>query len=382
MRFLDRNTAPDDTPIKWLQTRLADATQLFAFVGFFDRAGGGLVEQELRAVLNRGGQIHVVVNRNPDGLPRYADTLWLLELLAPYGERASMRLVIGGAELNSKVYLVRDADGNRHALVGSANFTAAGLTRNFESCLAFGPDNPELLDEVEAAVSAWLRHRAAVAVDLGTARLMRLDGGNSPGSAEPITYLLQPWLDQVDAAGADRGLHTTADKTEADSKDAEAATVLAKRVFIPTGFTDLDRLLGGGWRAGNLVVVASRAGVGKSTLGLNFVRAAAFKERIPALVMTFATTRIEVINRVMSAEARVPGHVFRAGMLSEDDWTKLARRLGEIDEAPLLVNDSCTPTLRNVAAEIRRAVAEFGVELVVVDPNATNLVGRPVLWLV
>ncbi|WP_426503085.1 DnaB-like helicase C-terminal domain-containing protein [Dactylosporangium sp. McL0621] len=368
MRFLDRNTTPDDTPIRWLQTHLADAVELRAFVGFFDRAGGGLVEQELAAVLNRGGRVDVVVNRNQDGLPRYPDAVWLLNLLAPHGDRASMRLVVDGAELNSKVYLARDADGVRHALVGSANFTAAGLTRNFESCLALDPDDAALLDAVEAATDAWLKHPAAALVDLGTAHLMRLEGGNQPGNSEVLAAAFTPWLNQLEAmAGA----------LPAVDDDAEVPAPVPKHPCIPSGFSDLDRLLDGGWRVGNLVVVAGRASIGKSILGLDFSRAAAVKHNIPTLIMSFATSKTDLLNRVMAAEARVPTTVLRTANLSDADWTKLARRMGEVSEAPLIINDACTPTLTNVSREIRRAAVELAVELVVIDPVQVLTAGQP-----
>lgn len=340
--YLDQLVDPDQTPLNWLQEHLTNAVELSAHVGYLDGGGVRLIQGPLREMLDRGGQVHLVVNR--DGMPRRGDTTWLLELLSPYGERVSLRLVSDVVNLHTKVYLIRDAEGARHALVGSANFTAAGLTRNYEACIAIEPADKATLDAIEAAATAWRTNPAAVAVDLGVVNSMAELGAPDPtGSSDPIAFLMQPFLDQLEGSATGGAM-----------------------VGVPTGFTELDRLLNG-LMPGQLILIAGRPSMGKSTLALDILRNASIRSNTSSLLLSFEMSRSDVMNRLLSAEARVPLHVLRSGQLSDDDWTKLARRMGEVSEAPLLVNDACSSSLRHVVAEARRAVREDGVQVIAVD---------------
>lgn len=340
-RYLDRLTDPDDTPLAWLTQHLTDAEHFHAHTGYLDRAGVRLIEAPLRDLLERGGQAHIVVDHR-DGNPRRADIAWLVDLFAPYGDRATLRLVNGPARLHGKVFATRTTDGARAALVGSANLTAAGLTRNFEACLALDDGNPAL-DAVFAAAQAWRAHPDSLAVDRGTIdALVPLDTTTPTGQSMPLVDLLRPTFDGIEAAGRG-GLRG-----------------------IPTGFTGLDDLLHG-WQPGWLVFVAGRTSMGKSTLAGDFLRAAALRKDVPSLLLSFEMTQEEITQRILSAEARVPLNVLRSGRLTDDDWSKLARHAGQINDAPLYVNDSCSPSIRHIAEEIRRMVRDHGVRLVVVD---------------
>ena len=78
-------------------------------------------------------------------------------------------------------------------------------------------------------------------------------------------------------------------------------------------------------------------------------------------------SKVEIVMRLLSAEARVPLHVLRSGQLSDDDWTKLARRMGEISEAPLFVDDTPNMTLMEIRAKARRLKQRHDLKLIVVD---------------
>lgn len=156
--------------------------------------------------------------------------------------------------------------------------------------------------------------------------------------------LLQPTLDEIESIGANSGEMTGA----------------------PTGFTDLDRLLNG-LHPGQLIVVAGRPGLGKSTAALDFVRATSVKHSLSSLVFSLEMSKIEIVMRLLSAESRVPLHVLRSGQLSDDDWTKLARRMGEISEAPLFVDDTPNMTLMEIRAKARRLKQRHDLRLIIVD---------------
>ena len=159
-----------------------------------------------------------------------------------------------------------------------------------------------------------------------------------------LADLLQPALDEIEAVG---------------SRDGVMAGV-------PTGFGDLDRLLNG-LHPGQLIIVAGRPGLGKSTVSMDFARTAAVKHNMCSAIFSLEMSKIEIVTRLLSAEARVPLHVLRSGQLSDDDWTRLARRMGEISEAPIFVDDTPNMTLMEIRAKARRMRQRHDLKLVVVD---------------
>ncbi|MFM8502805.1 MAG: DnaB-like helicase N-terminal domain-containing protein, partial [Actinomycetota bacterium] len=95
---------------------------------------------------------------------------------------------------------------------------------------------------------------------------------------------------------------------------------------IKTGFRDLDDLTNG-FHPGNMIVIAARPAVGKSTLGLDFARHAAIHNQECAVIFSLEMSRSEITMRMLSAEARVALNNIRSGSLSDDEWSKLARRM-------------------------------------------------------
>ncbi|MCX4387667.1 replicative DNA helicase [Micromonospora peucetia] len=159
-----------------------------------------------------------------------------------------------------------------------------------------------------------------------------------------LADMLQPTLDEIEAVGAQGGMMTG----------------------VPTGFTDLDRLLNG-LHAGQLVIVAGRPGLGKSTASMDFARNAAIRANQAAAIFSLEMSKVEIVMRLLSAEARVPLHVLRSGQLSDDDWTKLARCMGEISEAPLFVDDTPSMNLMEIRAKARRLKQRHDLKMIVVD---------------
>ncbi|MEV6814617.1 replicative DNA helicase [Micromonospora sp. NPDC051296] len=159
-----------------------------------------------------------------------------------------------------------------------------------------------------------------------------------------LADMLQPTLDEIEAVGAQGGVMTG----------------------VPTGFTDLDRLLNG-LHAGQLIIVAGRPGLGKSTASMDFARNAAIRANQASAIFSLEMSKVEIVMRLLSAEARVPLHVLRSGQLSDDDWTKLARCMGEISEAPLFVDDTPSMNLMEIRAKARRLKQRHDLKLIVVD---------------
>jgi replicative DNA helicase len=104
-----------------------------------------------------------------------------------------------------------------------------------------------------------------------------------------------------------------------------------------------------------------------STAAMDFARAATIKHNLPSAIFSLEMSKLEIVTRVLSAEARVPLNVLRSGMLSDDDWTKMARRMGEISEAPMFVDDTPSMNLMEIRAKARRLKQRNDLKLVVVD---------------
>ncbi|MDT5037416.1 MAG: replicative helicase, partial [Micromonosporaceae bacterium] len=104
-----------------------------------------------------------------------------------------------------------------------------------------------------------------------------------------------------------------------------------------------------------------------STAAMDFSRAAAVKNNMASAIFSLEMSKVEIVMRLLSAEARVPLHVLRSGQLSDDDWTKLARRMGEISEAPLFVDDTPNMNLMEIRAKARRLKQRHDLKLIVVD---------------
>ncbi|MGC4853628.1 replicative DNA helicase [Micromonospora sp. DT4] len=115
--------------------------------------------------------------------------------------------------------------------------------------------------------------------------------------------------------------------------------------------------------------LASRAMIPthNSTASMDFARNAAIRANQAAAIFSLEMSKVEIVMRLLSAEARVPLHVLRSGQLSDDDWTKLARCMGEISEAPLFVDDTPSMNLMEIRAKARRLKQRHDLKMIVVD---------------
>ncbi len=137
-------------------------------------------------------------------------------------------------------------------------------------------------------------------------------------------------------------------------------------VGVPTGFIELDRLTNG-LHPGQLVVLAARPAVGKSTLGLDLARAASIKHGLTSCIFSLEMSRNEIVMRLLSAEAQVALHHMRSGHMSDPDWNRLAQKMGAVSEAPLFIDDSPNMTMMEIRAKCRRLKQRHDLRLVIVD---------------
>jgi replicative DNA helicase len=104
-----------------------------------------------------------------------------------------------------------------------------------------------------------------------------------------------------------------------------------------------------------------------STAAMDFARSASVRNNLASAIFSLEMSKVEIVMRLLAAESRVPLHVLRSGQLSDDDWTKLARRMGEISEAPLFVDDTPNMNLMEIRAKARRLKQRHELKLIVVD---------------
>ncbi len=104
-----------------------------------------------------------------------------------------------------------------------------------------------------------------------------------------------------------------------------------------------------------------------STLGMDFMRSCSVKHGLASVIFSLEMSRTEIVMRLLSAEAKLKLGDMRSGRMSDDDWTKLARRMSEISEAPLFVDDSPNLTMMEIRAKARRLKQRHDLRLVVVD---------------
>ncbi len=135
---------------------------------------------------------------------------------------------------------------------------------------------------------------------------------------------------------------------------------------VPTGFTDLDELTGG-LQPSDLIIVAGRPSMGKTSFALGVAMYAAMEERIPTAIFSLEMLMGHVVQRMLCAEARLEAYRLRTGRLGDADWPKLTTAAGRLSEAPIYIDDAPTMTVLELRAKARRVKAEHGVGLIIVD---------------
>ncbi|RNE48266.1 replicative DNA helicase [Corynebacterium alimapuense] len=135
---------------------------------------------------------------------------------------------------------------------------------------------------------------------------------------------------------------------------------------IPTGFIDLDNLTNG-LHGGQMIIVAARPGVGKSTLALDFMRSASIRNNKASAIFSLEMSKSEIVMRLMSAETEIKLTDMRSGRMTDEQWTKLASRVGQISEAPLFIDDSPNLTMMEIRSKARRLKQKHDLKLIVLD---------------
>ncbi len=185
---------------------------------------------------------------------------------------------------------------------------------------------------------------AADIVNNAQAEIYSVTGSETAEDYVPLTIAVDAAVEEIEAANGRDGTMTG----------------------IPTGFRELDELTNG-LHGGQMIVVAARPAMGKSTLALDFARAASIGHNEPSIFFSLEMGKSEIAMRLLSAEGAIPLQNMRKGTLDPRDWTTVAATRGRINDAPLYIDDSPNMTLVEIRAKCRRLKQREGLRLVVID---------------
>ena len=155
-------------------------------------------------------------------------------------------------------------------------------------------------------------------------------------------------------------IKTTFEQIEKLSQSKDAIT------GVPTGFIDLDRLTSG-FQKGDLLILAARPAMGKTSFALNIARTAAQATAEPVAIFSLEMSKEQLVKRLIFAEARIESGLVTRGQLRDSDWAKLTTAWADLHKLPLFIDDASFLTPLELRAKCRRLKAEHGLGLVVVD---------------
>ncbi|MEJ7833213.1 MAG: replicative DNA helicase [Nocardioides sp.] len=181
-------------------------------------------------------------------------------------------------------------------------------------------------------------------VDRAQAEVYQITDRRTAEDYSPLSEIMDKVLDEIEAIeNRDTGLYG-----------------------VPTGFADLDDLTNG-LHSGQMIIVAARPAMGKSTLALDLCRAASVHNNLTSVFFSLEMTRSEITMRLLSAEAKVPLNHIRNGKMDGADWDKLARHMGKISSAPMFIDDSPNMTMMEIRSKARRLKQRHDLRLIVID---------------
>lgn len=135
---------------------------------------------------------------------------------------------------------------------------------------------------------------------------------------------------------------------------------------LATGYTQLDNQTAG-LQPSELIILAARPSMGKTSLALNIAENVALGKREHVAIFSLEMSKESLLLRLLSSEARVDAHKFRTGHMGKDDWRRITESLGRLAEAPLWIDDSASATVTEIGAKARRLKRDKGLALVIVD---------------
>lgn len=137
-------------------------------------------------------------------------------------------------------------------------------------------------------------------------------------------------------------------------------------VGLASGLGDLDRLTSG-FQPSDLIILAARPSVGKTSLALNVARNVALKADLPVVVFSLEMSKEQVAQRLLCSEAAIASQKLRNGFLDEDEWRRLSAALGRLGEAKVFIDDTPSISVMELRTKCRRLQAEHGLGMAIID---------------
>ncbi len=135
---------------------------------------------------------------------------------------------------------------------------------------------------------------------------------------------------------------------------------------VPTGFTKLDRVLSG-WQKSDLVIIAARPGMGKTAFVVSALRNAAVDFNFPVALFSLEMASLQLVNRLISAEAELESEKIKRGTLADFEWAQLVHKTNRLSAAPIFIDDTPALSILELRAKCRRLKAEHNIQLIVID---------------
>ena len=155
-------------------------------------------------------------------------------------------------------------------------------------------------------------------------------------------------------------LKTTWDQIEQIHKDQSVLS------GVPSGFNDLDAKTGG-FQKSDLIIIAARPGVGKTSLTLNIAQHASIQYKIPVAIFSLEMSEQQMVTRLLCSEASVDSYRLRTGLLKDAEWPRIAQAMGALSEAQIYIDDSPNLSVMEMRTKARRLKSANNLGLIIVD---------------
>lgn len=135
---------------------------------------------------------------------------------------------------------------------------------------------------------------------------------------------------------------------------------------VPSGFTELDRMTSG-WQKSDLVIIAARPAMGKTAFVLSCARNAAVDFNKPVVVFSLEMSSVQLVNRLISGESQIEQEKIRKGNLEEWEWQQLHSKIGRLEQAPLIIDDTPSLNIFEFRAKCRRLKSQYDIQMIIID---------------
>lgn len=196
----------------------------------------------------------------------------------------------------------------------------------------------------EIAATAYEESDATVALDKAEQLIFGLSQRHARVGFSPLSEILTDYMVKLDQLHDRRG------------------TV----VGVPTGFTDLDRLTGGLQRS-DLIILAARPAVGKTSLALSLAHNSAIKHQRSVAVFSLEMSKEQLVQRLLSMDAGIDQQRLRTGWIEDDEWDRIVYAMDTLSQANIWIDDTAGISTMEMRSKARRLQSEVGVDLIIVD---------------